>query len=121
MTRQAVGTAGRAGDSDDIEFRIDGGRYYRVLAADVPLCLRGYPALLYAGDPDSADPVGDIEGSASGLVLIGASRADLGFVVTVPSTGPRPVNKAEWLVPRDHLRAHYNRHDGPVDVLAGGD
>ena len=120
MTRQAVGTAGRAGDSDDIEFRIDGGRYYRVLAADVPLCLRGYPALLYAGDPDSADPVGDIESSVSGRVLIGASRADLGFVVTVPSTGPRPVAAAEWMVPRDHLRAHYWRNDGPVEIMGVG-
>ena len=115
------GEAGRADDSDDLEFRIDGGRSYRVLATDVPLCLRGYPVLLYAGDPDSADPVGDIEGSASGRVLVGASRTGLGFVVTVPSTGPRPVSEAEWIVPRDHLRAHYNRHDGPVDVLAGGD
>lgn len=121
MTWHAVGTAGRADDSDDLEFRIDGGRYYRVLAADVPLCLRGYPVLLYAGDPDSADPVGDIEGSVSGRVLVGASRAGLGFVVTVPSAGPRPVSGDGWIVPRDHLRAHYDRHDGPVDVLAGGD
>ncbi|NLX48319.1 MAG: hypothetical protein GXY82_00285 [Methanospirillum sp.] len=31
-----------------------------------------------------------------------------------------PVGHAAWAVPRDHLRAHYNRHDGPVDVLLAG-
>ena len=113
----AIGTAGRADDSDDLEFRIDGGRYYRVLAADVLLCLRGYPALLYAGDPDSADPVGDIESSVSGRVLLGASRAGLGFVAEGETF---PVEAAAFMIPRDHLRAHYYRHDGPVEVLGGG-
>ncbi len=115
--RATVGTAGRADDSDDLEIRIDGGRSYRVLAADVPLCLRGYPAILYSGEPDSADPVGDIAGSASGRMLLGASRGGYGFMETVPSHGPLPVVGAEWMVPRDHLRAHYYRHDDPVDVL----
>lgn len=120
MTRQAVGTAGRADDADDLAFRIDGGRQYRVLAADVPAVLAGYPGILYAGDPDAADPVGDVESSASGRMILGQSRAGLGFVVTVPSTWPLPVEAAEWMVPRDHLRAHYNRHDGPIEVLEVG-
>lgn len=119
MARPVVGYAGKADDSDDIEIRITVGtrRCYRVLADDVPAVLIGYPAILYAGDPESADPAGDLETSASLRMLIGQSRAGLGFRVTVPSGGPLPVNAAEWTVPRDHLRAHYYRDDGPVEVL----
>jgi len=117
MTRAIVGSAGRAENSDDIEIRIAGGRCYRVLAADVPWMLAGYPAILYAGDPAEADPAGDIEASASLRVLLGQSRAGLGFVVTVPSAGTIPVAEPEWMIVRDHLRAHYYRDDGPVEVL----
>jgi hypothetical protein len=53
-------------------------------------------------------------------VLLGQSRAGLGFVVTVPSEGPISVAEPEWLIPRDHLRAHYYRDDGPVEVLEAG-
>jgi hypothetical protein len=121
MTWTTVGSAGRAEDSDDLEIRIAGPvrRCYRVLATDVPYVLLGYPAVLYAGDPAEADPVGDVESSASGRMLLGQSRAGLGFRVTVPSSGPLPVDTAEWLVVRDHLRAHYYRDDGPVEVLGG--
>ena len=116
MTRVIVGTAGRADNSDDIEFCI-GGRYFRALAADVPALLDGYDTILYAGDPASADPIGDACASASGRMILGASRAGLGFVVTVPGGGPESVDAAEWMVPRDHLRAHYHRHDEPIEVL----
>jgi hypothetical protein len=117
MTRAIVGSAGRAEDSDDIEIRLVGCRCYRVLAADVPWMLAGYPTALYAGDPAAADPAGDVEASASLRVLLGQSRAGLGFVVTVPSAGTIPVAEPEWMIVRDHLRAHYYRDDGPVEVL----
>ncbi len=116
MTWATVGAAGRADDSDDLEIRV-GGRVCRVLAADVPAVLVGYAAPLYAGDPDAADPVGDVEASASGRMLLGAFRAGRGFIVTVPSAGPAPVDPAEFAIVRDHLRAHYWRDDGPVEVL----
>lgn len=109
--RAVVGTAGRAEDSDEIEIRIGGGRRYRVLAADVPFVLAGYSAVLSG---EEGEPVGDIAGSASGRMLLGASRAGRGFVADGEAF---PVEAAAWIVPRDHLRAHYNRHDGPVDVL----
>ena len=122
MTWLPVGTAGRANDSDDIEIRITAGtrRCYRILAADVPAVLAGYLGVLYAGDPESADPAGDVESSASGRMILGQSRAGLGFVVTDPTGGPLPVAEAEWMVVRDHLRAHYWRNDGPIEVLEVG-
>lgn len=30
------------------------------------------------------------------------------------------VRAAAFMVPRDHLRERYNRHDGPIVVLGGG-
>ena len=115
--RAVVGSAGRADTPDEIEIRIAAPvpRRYRVLAADAPRVLAGYSAVLYS---EEGEPVGDIESSASVRVLLGASRAGLGFVADGEA---RPVGAAAFLVVRDHLRAHYNRHDGPVDVLAGGD
>lgn len=115
MTRETVGTAGRASDSDEIEIRIAApvARRYRVLADDAPRLLAGHPAVLYSGE---GEPIGDLEASAGLRMLVGASRAGLGFVADGEA---RPVGAAAFLVVRDHLRAHYNRHDGPVDVLGG--
>jgi hypothetical protein len=111
-----IGSAGRADDSDEIEIQIASPvlRVYRVLAADARQVLAGYPAVLYSRE---GEPVGDVATSASGRVLLGASRAGLGFVLDGEAC---PVGIAAFLVPRDHLRAHYDRHDGPVEVLAGG-
>ena len=116
MTWEAVGTAGRAEESDEIAIRIAGPvpRRYRVLAADAPRVLAGYPAILYS---EEGEPVGDIESSASLRMLIGASRAGLGFVADGETF---PVEAAAFLIVRDHLRAHYYRDDGPVEVLGGG-
>lgn len=116
MALEIAGTAGGADDSDEIEIRITAGvpRLYRVLAGDAPRVLAGYSAILYG---EEGEPVGDVAGSASGRMLLGASRAGLGFVTDGEVF---PVEAAAWMVPRDHLRAHYYRHDGPVDVLAGG-
>ncbi|MEN6516956.1 MAG: hypothetical protein ABFC38_02040 [Methanospirillum sp.] len=114
--RAVVGSAGRAEDSDEIEIRIAVPlpRVYRVLAVDARQVLAGYPAVLYSRE---GEPVGDIAASASGRVLLGVSRAGLGFVLDGEAC---PVEVAAFLVPRDHLRAHYDRHDGPVEVLGGG-
>ena len=117
MTWTAIGAAGRAEDSDDLEIRA-GGRCCRVLAADVRTVFAGYAALLYAGDPAEADPVGEIGSSASVRMLLGQSRAGRGFVVTVPSAGPGPVEAPDWLIVRDQVRARYWRGDGPAPVLA---
>ena len=116
MTWLAVGTAGRAENPDELEIRISAGvpRRYRVLAADVPAVLAGYAAVLFN---EEGDPVGDIGPSADGVMLLGAGRAGRGFV---PGGTVFPVSHAAWAIPRDHLRAHYNRHDGPVDVLLAG-
>ena len=51
-------------------------------------------------------------------MLIGASRAGLGFV---PAGAVFPPSPPAFLIPRDHLRAHYDRDDGPVEVLGTGD
>lgn len=114
MTWTTVGLAGRAEDSDDIAIRIaiPIRRCYRVMAADVARVLSGWPAVLYAGD--AADPIGDITTSARGWMLIGAGRAGLGFV---PDGTTVPVDAPAFAIPRDHLRAHYYRDDGPVEVL----
>lgn len=114
--RAVVGSAGRADDSDEIEIRIEAPvrRFYRVLSADVPFVLRGYAAILYG---EEGSPAGDIATSASGRVLIGASRAGLGFVQVGEVF---PVEAAAFMIPRDHLRAHYHRLDGPIAVLGGG-
>ena len=114
--RAVVGSAGRADDADGIEIRIAAPvpRVYRVLAADAPRMLAGYAAVLYS---EEGEPVGDIAGSASGRVLLGSSRAGRGFV---PDGAAFPVMTAAFLIPRDHLRAHYDRHDGPVEVLGAG-
>lgn len=111
-----VGSAGRADDSDEIEIRIGAPtpRVYRVQAEDAGRVLSGYSAVLYS---EEGDPIGDIAGSASGRMLIGASRAGLGFV---PDGDVFLIDAAAFLIPRDHLRAHYNRHDGPIEVLGGG-
>lgn len=116
MARETVGTAGRADGSDEIEIRIPApaSRCYRVLADDAPRVLAGWPAILY--DEEGA-AVGDIESSASLRMLVGASRAGLGFVAEGETF---PVEAAAFMIPRDHLRAHYYRHDGPVEVLGGG-
>lgn len=113
--RAVVGTAGRADDPDEIAIRLVAPvpRRYRVLATDAPRVLAGYSAPLYS---EEGEPVGDIAGSASGRMLVGASRAGLGFV---PVGEIFPVEAAAWMVVRDHLRAHYYRHDGPIEVLAG--
>lgn len=114
--RAVVGSAYRVDTPDEIEIRIAAPvpRVYRVLAADAGQVLAGYPAVLYSGE---GEPVGDVATSASGRVLLGASRAGRGFV----SDGEVfPVEAAAWMVVRDHLRAHYNRHDGPVEVLGAG-
>ena len=110
MTWVHIGTAGRVDDSDDIEVRVPGHRY-RVLAADAPRVLAGYPAVLYS---EEGEPVGDIESSASLRVLLGQSRAGRGFVLDGETF---PVEAPAWMVVRDHLRAHYYRDDGPVEVL----
>ncbi len=90
MSRAIVCSAGRAEDSDDIEIRIAGGRCYRVLAADVPWMLAGYPAILYASDPAAADPAGDVEasvvlrlvyGSQSFLLAGDAEQAAEGWMI----------------------------------------
>ena len=114
--RAVVGSAGRADNPDEIEIRIAAPvpRVYRVLAADARQLLAGYSAVLYS---EEGEPVGDIAGSASGRMLLGASRAGFGFV---PAGAAFPVGAAAWMVVRDHLRAHYNRHDGPVEVLGAG-
>ncbi|MEN6342207.1 MAG: hypothetical protein ABFC89_06555 [Methanospirillum sp.] len=111
--RAVVGSAGRADDSDEIEIRIavPVPRAYRVLAADARQVLAGYQAVLYSVE---GEPVGDVAISASGRVLLGASRAGRGFVLDGEAF---PVEVAAWMVVRDHLRAHYHRHDGPVEVL----
>ena len=118
MTWNTIGVAGRADDADDITIRIGTPvrRWYRVQGEDVPRVLGGYAALLYAGD--AADAIGDIATSASGTMLIGASRAGLGFV---PAGAVFPPSPPAFLIPRDHLRAHYDRDDGPVEVLGTGD
>jgi len=110
-----IGSAGRADGSDEIEVRIAVGvpRVYRVLAGDVPRLLQGYPAALYG---EEGEPVGDIAASASLRMLVGASRAGLGFVADGATC---PVGVPAFMVPRDHLRAHYDRGDGPVEVLGG--
>lgn len=110
-----VGTAGRVDDADAIEIRIAVGtpRRYRVPAGDARRVLGGYSAVLY-DDEDGA--IGDIATSASGRMLIGAGRAGRGFV---PDGTVFPVEAAAWMIPRDHLRAHYHRYDGPVEVLGG--
>ncbi len=115
MTWETVGSAGKADDSDEILIRITAGirRRYRVLADDAPYLLVGYPAVLYS---DDGEAIGDIGASAGGRMLLGASRAGLGFV---PDGIGFPVDAAAFLVPRDHLRAHYYRDDGPVAVLGG--
>ncbi len=114
--RAVVGTAGRADNSDEIEIRITAGtpRRYRVLAEDASRVLGGYSAVLYS---EEGEPIGDIATSASGQMLLGASRAGLGFV---PDGEVFPVEVAAWMFSRDHLRAHYYQHDGPVEVLGGG-
>lgn len=114
--RAVVGSAGRADTPDEIEIRIAAPvpRRYRVLAADAPRVLAGYSAVLYS---EEGEPVGDISGSASGRMLLGASRAGRGFV---PDGAAFPVETAAWMVVRDHLRAHYHRHDGRVEVLGAG-
>ncbi|HIH03204.1 MAG TPA: hypothetical protein HA263_04935 [Methanoregulaceae archaeon] len=111
--RAVVGSAGRADDADEIEIRIAAPvpRVYRVLAADVRQVLAGYPAVLYSVE---GEPVGDVATSASGRVLLGASRAGLGFVLDNEAC---QAGAAAWMVVRDHFRAHYYRHDGPVEVL----
>ncbi len=83
-----IGAAGRADDSEEIEVRITVGtrRLYRVLAADVPFVLAGYSAVLYS---EEGEPIGDIESSASGRMLIGASRAGHGFGPGRRSVGGR--------------------------------
>ena len=113
--RAAVGSAGKADGSDEIEIRIAAGvpRFYRVLADDVPGLLQGYSAVLYG---EEGEPVGDIEASASLRMLIGASRAGLGFLTDGETC---PVGVPAFMIPRDHLRAHYYRGDGPVEVLGG--
>lgn len=114
--RAVIGSAGRADDPDEIEIRIavPVPRRYRVLATDAQQVLAGYPAVLYSVD---GEPIGDVAISASGRVLLGASRAGLGFV---PDGAAFPVGAAAWMIARDHLRAHYYRHDGPVEVLGAG-
>ncbi len=116
MTWETVGSAGRADDSDDIAIRIAApvSRRYRVLAADAPRVLAGYPGVLYS---EEGEPIGDIESSASLRMLLGASRAGLGFVADGEIC---PVEVAAFLIVRDHLRAHYYRDDGPIEVLGGG-
>jgi hypothetical protein len=111
-----VGSAGRADTLDEIEIRIavPVPRRYRVLATDASRVLAGYSAVLYS---EEGEPVGDIEGSASGRVLLGASRAGRGFV---PEGAAFLVEVAAWMIARDHLRAHYNRHDGRIEVLGAG-
>ncbi len=115
MTWETVGSAG-ADDSGEILVRITAGprRRYRVLAGDAPALLAGRPAVLYA---EEGEPIGDIRTSASGRMLIGASRAGLGFV---PGGTACPVGPPAFAIVRDHLRAHYGRNDGTVEVLRGG-
>jgi hypothetical protein len=111
-----IGLAGRADDSAEIEVRLTAPvrRFYRVLAGDVPAVLGGYAAGLHN---EEGTPVGDIETSASGRMLIGASRAGLGFIEEGEIV---PVGTPAFMIPRAHLAAHYHRHDEPVEVLAPG-
>jgi len=109
-----IGTAGR--DGTEIEIRLIAGRRrgcYRVIEEEVPTLLSGYPATLTADEV----AVGDIVASKSLRVFLGAFRSGLGFL---EAGTVYPVVTAAFMVPRAHLRAHYDRDDGPIPVLAGG-
>ena len=110
-----IGTAGR--DGDDLLIRLTAGPRrgrFRVPAAEVGPLLAGLSAVVR--DEEGA-AVGDLATSRSLRVLTGAFRAGRGFVVQPAAF---PVAAPAFLVPRAHLAAHYDRHDGPVPVLAGG-
>jgi hypothetical protein len=114
MTR-VIGSAGR--DGDGIAIRLTAGTrrgYYRVAAEEVPDLLAGVAA---AGLWSDDAPVGIVAPSRDLRVLLGAFRDLCGF------TGGGPlvrVGAVAFLIPRAHLAAHYDRHDGPVEVLGGG-
>ncbi len=111
---RAIGEIGR--DGDGIAVRLEAGPRrgcYRVPGEEVPDLLAGYAATLVA----DGVAVGDIAASRSLRVLRGGFRAGRGFLEAGTAC---PVVTAVFLVPRAHLRAHYERDDGPVPVLAGG-
>lgn len=110
----AIGYAVRGGDG--IAFRLVAGPRrgcYCVEAGEVDDLLAGRaPAALRV----DGVPVGVIAPSRSLRLLVGAfwhGRAPA-------RQGSLPTRRATFLVPRLHLRAHYERDDGPVPVLAGG-
>ena len=82
-------------------------------AGDAPFLRAGYPAVLFM---EEGKPIGDVRTSASGRMLIGATRAGPGFV---PAGSACPVGAPAFAIVRDHPGAHYCRNDGPVEVLRG--
>ena len=111
MTRE-IGHAVRDGDA--IAIRLEGGPRggcYRVDAGKVPRLLAGVAAATLWSD---GVPVGIVAPSRDLRILFGAFRELCGF------TGGGPLVRAgatAFLIPRAHLRAHYDRYDGPVPVL----
>jgi hypothetical protein len=114
MTRE-IGCAVRDGDA--IAIRLEAGPRrgcYRVDAGEAPRLLAGRgAATLRSG----AAPVGVIAPSKGLRVLRGGFCAGRGFSKI---GAPWPTSAAAFLIPRAHLRAHYDRHDGPVPVLECG-
>ncbi len=114
MSRE-IGHAVRDGDA--IAIRLEAGPRrgcYRVAAGEAPRLLAGRgAAVLRAGDA----PVGVVAPSRSLRVLHGEFRAGRGLL---EAGAPWPPGGAAFMIPRAHLRAHYDRHDGPVPVLECG-
>ncbi|MEN6341973.1 MAG: hypothetical protein ABFC89_05380 [Methanospirillum sp.] len=110
----AIGYAVR--DGDGIAIRLTAGPRrgcYRVAAGTAPSLLAGVASAALLVDGIA---VGVIAPSKSLRLLRGAFCADGDFH---PERAGPLRSATAFLVPRPHLRAHYDRHDGPVPVLAG--
>lgn len=111
----AIGYAVR--DGDGIAIRLTAGPRrgcYRVPAEEVPTLLAGAAAATLWAD---GAPVGIVAPSQDLRVLLGAFRDLCGFADGGPLVR---AGAAAFLIPRAHIAAHYDRHDGPVAVLGGG-
>jgi hypothetical protein len=113
-----TGTIGHAvRDGEAIAILLEAGSRrgrYRVDAGEAPRLLAGVAAVTLWSDDA---PVGVVAPSRDLRVLLGAFRELCGF------TGGGPLVRAgatAFMVPRTHLQAHYDRHDGPVPVLECG-